>query len=469
MIQVCGCNNFNQLGEKSTGENSNGFLMIKTPQKLHIDPSTILSFHVFRDHGILIKRNGSMQAIGFNKDGRISDLLPKEVLLNFTEFAIKDDNGVTRKPISAFCGISFTLYMVSKVDNEEENELFFSHTRINEGHPLFVNINGLNPKSLFGGFYSAAAIDDTGKIIFIYPAQLISFPTEPLESATLPSNEKAVKVSCCFGFVIALSSTGKVYESTVSMGKKLDFKLVSELQNIEITDIDGISDHCIAVSKGGQVFCRGSNNFCQLGLDKEIDKVDKFTQIESMQKYKIVHAYAGFYHSLFQTNKGKLISCGSNVCGEILLGERSNESDGEKPKETLIKSGASFCIAGNGLTVVFIGCQPPPNIPNKLIGFSTEISEEEVKIVEDEISDQNSIEKVDTKNKKSATFLNVDDIEKLKKIEFISRGGQSKVFLVCSEDGTKYALKQYDCVIGTESENTERMRRFLQEFELLTK
>ena len=42
------------------------------------------------------------------------------------------------------------------------------------------------------------------------------------------------------------------------------------------------------------------------------------------------------------------------------------------PVETLVKSGASFCIAGEGLSAVFIGKEIPDNIPNRLIKWNNE-------------------------------------------------------------------------------------------------
>lgn len=39
------------------------------------------------------------------------------------------------------------------------------------------------------------------------------------------------------------------------------------------------------------------------------------------------------------------------------------------PEETLVTSGATFCISGGFISVVFVGVQPPLNTPNRKIEF----------------------------------------------------------------------------------------------------
>ena len=47
--------------------------------------------------------------------------------------------------------------------------------------------------------------------------------------------------------------------------------------------------------------------YFQLGIGKGTDDVSEFVEISSLKKYKIKHAYAGFNHSLFQTEDGKVL------------------------------------------------------------------------------------------------------------------------------------------------------------------
>ncbi|KAK8888243.1 putative E3 ubiquitin-protein ligase herc4 [Tritrichomonas musculus] len=252
--------------------------------------------------------------------------------------------------------------MVTNKDSTKQNHLYFSHFKIPES-PLFLNINGRYPISIYGGFSYAASIDNEGQVILIYPAQIVIDKNAKLDSVSLPDGEKAVSVSCCFEKLLALSSNGKVYESPVSLNKKLSFKQVTEFADIEIIDISGTADHCLALSKEGRVYARGKNNYGQLGLNEEVQDLPKFTSLSSLNDYKIEAVYAGQSHSLFRTSDGKVISCGSNIGCELLDGRDLDESVEDGLVETSIEKGASFCIAGYGISVVFIDCDPPQNMP----------------------------------------------------------------------------------------------------------
>lgn len=70
--------------------------------------------------------------------------------------------------------------------------------------------------------------------------------------------------------------------------------------------------------------------------------------------------------SLFLTSTGKILSCGSNSYWQLVTGQPNTEPV-RSPIETMIKEGATFCMAGEDTTAVFIGTNPPPNMPNKTI------------------------------------------------------------------------------------------------------
>lgn len=86
--------------------------------------------------------------------------------------------------------------------------------------------------------------------------------------------------------------------------------------------------------------------FGKLCLSKRSEYFKKFTKILQLKKYKIVCCYAGFSHSLFQTVDGRILSCGSNKCGELLLQSSPSDKGVFSPTETTIAGNATFCIAG---------------------------------------------------------------------------------------------------------------------------
>lgn len=228
-----------------------------------------------------------------------------------------------------------------------------------------MDIGNAEQVSLFGGDENAAAICDKGEIIFINGSALIKSPKSPLKAVFLPENQKPLSIACLNHFVVVLTTKGKLFTSTVEPeSNELEFYPVSELNNYEIVWVSGTERHCFAVTKEGIVFGRESNRYGELGLSKEKKFVHIFREILSLSKYKIKSAYAGYSHSLFVTKEGKVLACGANEHGQLLLSSDPTENNFDFPTETTIKEGATFCIAGNNLSVVFVGGDPPPNTPN---------------------------------------------------------------------------------------------------------
>ena len=256
--------------------------------------------------------------------------------------------------------------MFSK-SNGNGRQLVYCDCYINAGNPVFLDIGNQQPIALFGGYSHAAAISNEGEIIFINRHSIRKSPESRIEAVSLPGGEKASSIACCEDSVVVLSSNGQVYSSTVgNTSNVLKFSAVEELAGEEIVCLSGTYKHCLAVSKGGLVFGRGSNECGRLGLGKGTREVSSFTEIPSLRGHEIKSAYAGCGHSLFVTLKGKIFSCGTNQYGQLLLSSGPGK-DVYSPTETTITGGAAFCIAGDCLSAVFIGSKPPPYTPNRRI------------------------------------------------------------------------------------------------------
>lgn len=364
-IIVCGLDDYNQLGETPNYSDGDCHSTIYPSKKSTIDPSTLLSFSIYSDRSVLVTKNYSMLGSGDNMSYRISSTLIKDEICQFTEFTINDDNGQPLKPLSAVCVNYATLYMFTKSD---KNVLVICNCHINEGTPIFLDIGDANPIALFAGYIFPAAITDKGEVIFINCFPIMSHLTDHrINPISLPDGEKAVHVACSWESVIVLSTKGHVFFAKIKDGCfNLDFYLVEELAEKEIVSISGFSQHFLAVSKEGMVYAYGSNNNGQLGLGQEIMEVSMFTKIQSLEKYEIRAAYAGHSHSLFETYDGKVLSCGNNEGDPLFI----DSKPGRKvylPEETVITNGATFCIAGLNVSAVFIGGQPPINMPNKKV------------------------------------------------------------------------------------------------------
>lgn len=321
-----------------------------------------MSYSVCNEHSVVVTKSGSLLGIGNNSIGFISSSLKKEKINQFTEFSIKDKKGRQLTPVSAVCCGFSTLYMFSKVDRRWR-QLVYCDCKINEGEPDFLDIGDEEPVSLFGQSHSAA-ISNRGEVIFINRDAVAFSPDSYVEAFSLPDGEKASRVACLNAFVFVLSSNGRVFSSSIiRRSRELYFSAVSEPDDEEIVCISGTFQHCLAVSKESPIFGFGSNEEGQLGLGEEIKRFSSFTEISSLDEYDIRAAYAGDDHSLFETREGKILSCGNNKHGQLLLGSPSRKNV-YSPTETIITGNSTFCITANCMSAFFIGSKPPPNTPN---------------------------------------------------------------------------------------------------------
>ena len=364
-ILVSGYDDDYGLGEKPNNKNKDGYGIIIPFVKLSFDPSSLLSYSIYRSSTVLVTSESSLKGIRFNEDGRITSSLPKTVIDHFTDFSINDDEGRHLDPVSAVCCGSGVLYMFSKKGSGKEMQLVLCDCDINDGSPVFLDIGNHQPVSLFGGRSHSATICSEGEVIFINRNSVKESPQTRISSVSLPDDEKASSVACCDNSVFVLSSTGRVFTSEVKEGSSLNFSEVLELKDEEIVCVSGKYEHCLAVSKEGRVFVRGSNWFGRLGLEKG-KRARSFIKISSLEGYEIISVSAGSFHSLFETREGKILSCGRNDCGQLLLNSGPGE-DVYSPTETTITGGATFCIAGFDVSSVFIDRSPPANTPNRRI------------------------------------------------------------------------------------------------------
>ena len=466
MLKVCGSNIPSRLGEKSNNKDDGGNPAINPPVNSNLKVSLISSYSSYGGQAIVITTNGEIFAAGSNTNKEIIGSLPEQDLTVFTKFEIKDSKGCLFYPISAVCCWRFTVYIVSS-KNGFNNLLAFSYSGIKTASPLFLNIGNSNPVSLYGSIYYAAAIDDEGSIIIIPSYEILeNSPSQQIESNPLPNNDKAVSVAFCQNFIFALGISGSVYMSEIEETEnKLNFSLVNDLKNNKIIEISGTSWHCFAVSEDGLVFGIGNNSVGQLCFGQQNMKIiNKFKLISSLSNYKIKHASAGYNHSLFKTEDGKILECGSTYYGQ-LISCKPGPNAVFCPKETGIEEKDAFCIACNCTTAVFIGHDPlrSPNrrVTHKSI-FQLEAENKQLRSI---------IAKLDKKVKKLTQqqqkqihkfeLLDLNEFNKLKQTEEIGHGAQSKVIKVIREE--EFALKIIE--LKNKKNLISNVRNLLKEYE----
>lgn len=409
-MKVAGANEYKQLCADSNNKSASYYPVISPPVESRLDISKTMSYSVYRDHAVWITRDMKGYAIGDNSNGRIYGKMSLKKLNKEEEFIIYDNEGKPCDLFSAVCGQWYTLYMVQPQGATDYKLAYVAYNK-NEGTPLFLDIGGRKPIGLFGGESKAAAIDTKGAIIIITET-LFDSPDQKPQIAELPGNEQAVCLACCDCFIAALSSNGRVYLSAMKKNdnKFSDFVEVPTLKGIKFTHISGTFEHCLAVSEDGRVFGIGSNCNGVLGLGSKLKKADKFREIKGLSNQKIKAAFAGFDESLFITENGKILSCGNNYCGQLLSAGHLGQESVFTPKETIIKEGATFCIAGYGLSAVFVGLDPPPYSPNKIISTDLLITKKNA-VADFETQTQANVKNMTTESKVVAEVQSSENVK----------------------------------------------------------
>jgi alpha-tubulin suppressor-like RCC1 family protein len=95
-----------------------------------------------------------------------------------------------------------------------------------------------------------------------------------------------------------------------------------------IGDIIGISaggEHSLILNSNGQVFSFGGNMCGHLGLGDEKNR-NQPTIIKNIGIGRIAAISAGVCHSLIANSEGQVFSFGSNLSGQLGLGDNKNRS-----------------------------------------------------------------------------------------------------------------------------------------------
>ena len=81
-------------------------------------------------------------------------------------------------------------------------------------------------------------------------------------------------------------------------------------------------DFTLALTNSGKVWGCGSNVFGQIGLGDECKGIDGFVPL--MKLVDVINIACGLRHSLFVTSKGETFGCGSSKRGQLGMQERKN-------------------------------------------------------------------------------------------------------------------------------------------------
>lgn len=356
LLTFSGKNNFNQLSFQKV---ENIFPPISFPIQFRS-----VSYSIYGEHSVMITEGGTAWAVGLKSESEIIHSKSSEIECGRMVSLKVSDEIFLSQFASAVCGDDYTLYLclpTPEIDTKNRMFLVISTHRKSGEKVTVLNSEEHVPCAIYGGSCMCAAIDTSGTVMLVNTKSDYA----SLSFAFLPGSEQAVKVAFQQDKVIALSSTGHLYECTVpDDADEADFTIISEVSPVMFSDVSGTHGHCIAVTTAGDVFVRGANEMGCLGLKDHTDK-SVFTRVKKFQG-SIASASAGFDHSLFIAREGKVYACGSNRNGQMMIKTKPRKDGYWVPMITGV-SNASFAIAGNGLSVAFINSTPPKNSPNMAV------------------------------------------------------------------------------------------------------
>ena len=145
----------------------------------------------------------------------------------------------------------------------------------------------------------------------------ISLPTP------IPNLPKIMQISCGYNFTVCVDcegflwSFGKNNYGQLGTGNTTYFNVPQKIEDISpILSISCGFEHTLVITTDSNLWSFGNNNYGQLCLgNKESQSKPQKTSFSNISKIS-----TGNHHSLFQTNKGEIFSCGCNCGGECGLG-----------------------------------------------------------------------------------------------------------------------------------------------------
>ncbi|XP_054846444.1 probable E3 ubiquitin-protein ligase HERC4 [Eublepharis macularius] len=144
--------------------------------------------------------------------------------------------------------------------------------------------------------------------------------------------KKKIKVDlldCETSHLLILSSEGKLSEHSLAF-QNVESKprLLKELGDRRIVQIACGDHHSMALSKGGELFAWGQNEYGQLGVGREMSSAREPQLVQALEGIPLAKIAAGGFHSMAVSLSGSVYSWGKNAFGQLGLG---NTEDRHSP------------------------------------------------------------------------------------------------------------------------------------------
>uniref|UniRef100_A0ACB8E8Z2 Uncharacterized protein n=1 Tax=Sphaerodactylus townsendi TaxID=933632 RepID=A0ACB8E8Z2_9SAUR len=152
-----------------------------------------------------------------------------------------------------------------------------------------------------------------------------SHPRKP-RRIKLEKNVKVNSVDCETSHLLILSSEGKLSEHSVDFQNvKSEPRLLKGLGDKQMVQIACGNYHSMALSKGGQLFSWGQNDYGQLGLGGKMRPAWVPRRVQALDGIPLARIAAGGYHSMAVSLSGSVYSWGKNAFGQLGLGHTEDK------------------------------------------------------------------------------------------------------------------------------------------------
>ncbi|XP_033015462.1 E3 ISG15--protein ligase HERC5-like [Lacerta agilis] len=122
--------------------------------------------------------------------------------------------------------------------------------------------------------------------------------------------------------LLILSSEGKLSEHSIaSRGVHSKPRLLKELGDKRIVQIACGDHHSLALSKGGELFAWGQNDYGQVAAGWEINLIKEPQLVQELEGIPLAKIAAGSAHSIALSVFGTVYSWGKNAFGQLGLGD----------------------------------------------------------------------------------------------------------------------------------------------------
>lgn len=178
---------------------------------------------------------------------------------------------------------------------------------------ICVNPTASETRGVFQMQSDASADADTVLIIkktAVVEVSKGSAPSLPTPQALVLSLQPSLPPSVCPNPLVLRRPWQVVRQTTPA-------HLQGAITGIKFVWVAAGAQHTLAVSRSGEVYCWGANQYGQLGLGDLEERATPHAILHKFTRSKIARVAAGARHSLALTEGGDLFSWGGNECGQL--------------------------------------------------------------------------------------------------------------------------------------------------------